>query len=126
LATWQELSLDSLRAAKRLVNQGHLRSSISRAYYAAYCAIAGELITRGMSYPHGWNNPSHEQLPSLVAHNLPLPRGTRRQMNRKIRLLRDAREDADYRPGVSVDRAVALECLQFASWVMKALGIVDD
>src|SRR5436190_21436449 len=103
LATWEELSRDSLRAAKLLERDGHLRSSVSRAYYAAYCAIARELAARGVRFPHGWNNPSHEQMPDLVAHNLPLPSGTRRRMNSYIRLLRGLREDADYRPGASID-----------------------
>jgi uncharacterized protein (UPF0332 family) len=98
LATWEELSRENLRAAKLLAEQGYLRSSISRAYYAAYCAVAGELAARGLSFPHGWKNPSHEQLPQTIAANLPLPLMVHRRMNRSIRLLRGMREDADYRP----------------------------
>jgi uncharacterized protein (UPF0332 family) len=126
VATWEELSQDSLRAAKLLAKEGHFRSSISRAYYAAYCAIAGELATRGTSFPYGWNNPSHEQLPDLVAHNLPLPRGVRHQMNRNIRRLRNAREDADYRPGAPSGWAIAIECLQLSAWITRTLEIDDD
>jgi uncharacterized protein (UPF0332 family) len=126
LVTWEEMSRKSLRAAKLLADQGHLRSSISRAYYAAYCAIAGQLAARGFSYPHGWHNPAHEQLPQMIAHNLPLPQGMRRGMSRRIRALRGLREDADYRPGASIDRADAIDCLQLAGWVLRALGIDDD
>jgi uncharacterized protein (UPF0332 family) len=126
LATWEELSRDSLWAAKLLADQGHLRSSVSRAYYAAYCAIAGACVARGVTFPYGWRNPSHEQLPDLVMHNLALPRETRWRLARNIRVLRDARESADYRPGVSISRAILIECLRLASWVMVALGIGDD
>lgn len=126
MATWEELSRENLQAAKLLVGHGCLRSSISRSYYAAYCAIAGTAAARGVSFPHGWKNPSHEQMPELIAHNLPLPPVTRRQMNRNIRFLRDAREGADYRPGAVISRAVTLECLHRSRWIMKALGIDDD
>jgi uncharacterized protein (UPF0332 family) len=126
LATWKELSIDSLLAARRLATDGHLRSSISRAYYAAYCAIAGELAAQGLSFPYGWNNPSHEPLPDLVSHNLPLPLSTRHRLSRKIRLLRRAREDADYRPGTTVDRALTLQCLRDARTVLMELQVSDE
>ena len=123
MATWTELSIDNLQAAKRLATDGYLRSSISRAYYAAYCACAGELAARGLSFPHGWANPSHEQLPDLVNHNLPLPPSTRHRLIGRLRLLRRAREVADYRPGLSVDRALALQCLRDAEAVLRELGV---
>ena len=126
LATWAELSRDSLRAAKLLARGGYYRSSVSRSYYAAYCATAGELTSRRVSFPHGWGNPAHEQPPGLVAHNLPLSRGTRHRFARNLRLLRRAREDADYRPGTSVNQALVLECLRLAGWVLETLEIDDD
>src|SRR5258707_5412501 len=116
------MSLDSLRAAKLLAVQGHLRSSISRAYYAAYCAVAAELTARGLSFARGWNNPSHDQMPRMVAYNLSLATEIRRGVNRRIRVLRGLREDADYRPGAAIDRADARVSLQQAAWVMRALG----
>jgi uncharacterized protein (UPF0332 family) len=126
LATWAEMSRDSPRAANLLLDQGHLRSSISRAYYAAYCAIAGELASIGVSFARGWNNPTHDQLPALVAHNLSLPLATRRRINHSIRFLRGLREDADYRPGAAIKRADAIDCLQRAGWIMSTLEIGDD
>jgi uncharacterized protein (UPF0332 family) len=126
VATWEELSRESLRAARVLVGEEYYRSSISGAYYAAYCAVAGELVARGISFPHGWNNPAHDQIPEMVAHNLPLERGTRRRVSHGIRRLRGLREDADYRPGVSISRADALECLRLSAWVMKIWRIDDD
>jgi len=126
LATWEELSSDSLRAAKLLASQGHLRSSVSRAYYAAYCAIAGAAAARGVSFPHGWNNPSHEQLTHIVAAHLLLPRWTRRRMISRVRLLRRAREDADYRPNSSISPEVGRVCLQIASSILKTLERAHD
>ncbi len=122
MATWRELSLDSLQAAQKLLVEGHWRSSVSRSYYAAYCAVSGELVRRGASFAHGWNNPSHEQVPALVRTGLGLPLNTRRQLNQAIRRLRTARENADYRPRVRVDRADALGAVHDAILIVKTLG----
>jgi uncharacterized protein (UPF0332 family) len=117
------MSQESLASAKTLAAEGRLRNSVSRAYYAAYAAVTGELTARGMSFAHGWNNPAHEQVPDLVGNNLPLPQATRWRLRKAMRILRRAREDADYRPGVSVDRSLATDCLRFAILVMEALGV---
>jgi uncharacterized protein (UPF0332 family) len=119
--TWRELSLDSLLAAQVLLAAGHLRSSVSRSYYAAYCAISSELARRGVSFARGWANPSHEQLPALVRNALVLSPNTRRQLNQAIRRLRTARENADYRPGVLVDRADAIAAVRDALMIVQAL-----
>jgi uncharacterized protein (UPF0332 family) len=119
------MSLDCLRAAKRLLDEGYFRSSISRAYYAAYCAATIELVERGFTFAHGWNNPSHEQLPDLILNNTALPRDKRWRINKSLRILRQAREDADYRPGVTVDRALALACIHSAVDVLQILEIQD-
>jgi uncharacterized protein (UPF0332 family) len=121
VATWEELSRDCLQAAKRLAEVGHFRSSISRAYYAAYCAIAGASVARGVSFAHGWNNPAHDQLTGIVASHLSLRRWTRRRMVSRTRLLRRAREDADYRPRAFSGPEVARDCLQIASWILTTL-----
>jgi uncharacterized protein (UPF0332 family) len=125
LATWQELSVDSLRAARKLLTEEHIRSSISRAYYAAYCAVTSELVERGVQFARGWNNPAHDQLPDLVLHNSALPRNTRYEINKALRRLRRAREDADYRPGASLVRRDAVDYLRDASFVVQTLGISD-
>ena len=124
--TWQDLSLDCLRAAKVLVSEGQWRSSVNRSYYTAYCAVTSELVARGVGFARGWNNPPHEQLLSLVTHNLALPQDVRRRFRKIIRILRHAREDADYRPGVSIDRTIALDCIRDAIVVLRGLGIPDE
>jgi uncharacterized protein (UPF0332 family) len=123
LATWEELSLDSLRAAQKLLDEGHLRSSVSRSYYAAYCAVAGELTRRGVRFPRARRNPAHEQLTALIRNGLPLQIGARRRLTRAVRRLRYARESADYRPGISVQRALALACVFDAFAVLELLEI---
>ncbi len=123
MATWQELSSDCLRSAKVLLDNGLLRRSISSAYYAAYCAVTSHLVAHGVDFAHGWNNPAHEQLPNLVLNNTTLPRNTRYQINKAIRRLRMAREDADYRPAVIIDRRRALDCLHDAGDVLQLLGV---
>jgi uncharacterized protein (UPF0332 family) len=120
------MSLDCLRAAKALAGEGYWRSSVNRSYYAAYCAVTSELVARGVRFARGWNNPPHEQLPNLIAHNLTLPLDVRRRLRKLIRILRQMREDADYRPGISVDRPMALDCLRDAMAVLKDLGVQDE
>jgi uncharacterized protein (UPF0332 family) len=119
------MSVDALEAARTLLAQRRWRSSVSRSYYAAYCALSGELARRGASFPHGWNNPAHEQLPALIRNNLALLIATRRLLNRAVRRLRVARENADYRPAATVDRAVALACIRDAAMVLATLEILD-
>jgi uncharacterized protein (UPF0332 family) len=121
VATWGEMSRDSLLAAHRLLAEGHLRSSVSRSYYAAYSSISGALVRRGVAFAHGWNNPSHEQVAALVRNGLALPSGLRRQVNQAIRRLRVAREGADYHPGATIDRALAVACVHDAGRVVQAL-----
>jgi uncharacterized protein (UPF0332 family) len=123
MATWEELSLDCLAAAKNLADESHWRSSVSRSYYAAYSAVTSRLVERGVSFPHGRNNPGHEQLPNLVLHNLTLPMGMRQHLRSLIRFLREARETADYRPGQTIDEAKAVACLRRAEKVLKYLEV---
>ena len=122
MATWREMSRDSLQAAKTLTGEGRLRSAISRSYYAAYCAVTAALVARGVSFPHSWNNPAHEQLPDLVSNNLSLPPDRRRRLRKALRILRRAREDADYRPGITIDRQATVDYLRTAILVIESLG----
>ena len=49
--------------------------------------------------------------------------GYRRSIASRLKLLRKLREDADYRPGRTVDRQIANECLKDARRVLLELGI---
>lgn len=125
MATWQEVSLECLRAAKTLAGEGYWRSSVNRSYYAAYCAITSELVARGSRFGHGWHNPPHEHLLHLLTHNLTIPQDVRRRLSRRLRTLRHAREDADYRPGITVNRTLALHCLRDAIVILQDVGVQD-
>jgi uncharacterized protein (UPF0332 family) len=126
VATWEELSLECLSVAKILLVRGHFRGSINRSYYAAYCALTNVLIERKVRFARGWNNPAHEQLTPLISSSLSLPQEARRRLRKRIFLLRHAREDADYRPGISIDRRLALNCIRDAIAVLNDLGVSDE
>jgi hypothetical protein len=51
-----------------------------------------------------------------------LDQPTASRVTKLIRLLRYAREDADYRPGITVDRTLALNCIRDAIALMQDLG----
>ena len=126
LATWQEMSGDCLKSAKVLLDQGLFRRSISSSYYAAYSAATGELVKRGVHFAHGWQNPSHDQLPALVMHNAGVQSSTRYQLRKYIQILRRARENADYRPNEAMSHSVALDCLRLANRVYKIIEETND
>ena len=119
------MSLDCLEASQVLLTAGLLRRSVSSAYYAAYCAVAGELAARNLRFAHGWNNPPHDQLAELVQNNLALPVNSGRQVARLLRRLRGARESADYRPGATIDETLALASLRDAGTVLRFLGVLQ-
>jgi uncharacterized protein (UPF0332 family) len=121
LATWNDLSDECARAAKRLLADELWRRSISASYYAAYSAITAKLVEAKVTFARGWNNPAHEQLPDLILNHIRASQGTRREMRKAIRRLRMAREDSDYRPGITIDRHRALDCLHDAADIVRWL-----
>ncbi len=123
---WRAMGLERLRAAKALLGAGLFRDSISRSYYSAYCAATSRLANQSVYFARGRNNPSHEQLPDLIQNAGTLPLAVRRHINRSLRRLRRAREDADYRPGVTVDRTLALLCIHDATDILRLLEISDE
>ncbi len=121
MATWKELSEDSLLAAEALLQEGRYRSCISRAYYAAYCAATQEIVQKLTTFSHGRNNPSHELLPSYIQNNLTISRAKKDVVSTLTSLLRLYREDADYRPHLAVDKITAQECVRAAVEVQQEL-----
>jgi uncharacterized protein (UPF0332 family) len=126
LTTWETMGLECLHAAEHLFIEGYFRRSASSSYYAAYCAVTSDLVNRRLTFAHRWNNPSHEQLSHLILNNAAWTVSRRRNINRLLRLLRQVREDADYRPGITVDRASALFSLRAATDVLGILEIHDE
>ena len=108
MATWRDLSLECQQAAKNLLTDGCLRSSINRSYYAAYAALSGKLEGK-VIYREGRNNPAHAELPTYILRNLDsLSRETHFDLIKAIGRLWKARVNADYVPAAHVDRNMAL------------------
>ncbi len=125
---WKWTALVTLDTAKSLRDHPDPRSCVSRIYYAAYQAAASVSIAHGDApqFPPGWNNPSHQQLPDLLQNNSHLTSSARRTAARILRLLRNFREDADYRPGRTVDAITVKTALLAVATLFEVLEINDD
>ena len=125
MATWRELSLECRQAAKNLLRDGHLRSSINRSYYAAYAALSRKLAGK-IVYKEGRNNLAHADLPTYILHNLDaLPRETRFDLVLAVSRLWKARVNSDYVPTAHVDRNVALAALRDANAILRTLEVSE-
>ena len=113
----------TLASAERLRLDAEARGVANRAYYAVYQAATALCYEHGdeSQFPHGWNNPSHDQLPDLIRKNGNLSLWTRRRISQLLNTMRSVREDADYRPGRTVNIEIALEQLQNAATVLRLL-----
>ena len=120
---WEAMSQERLRAAKALLDGGFYRDSITRSYYAAYCAATSRVIHLSGQFAQGRRNPSHEQLPELVANLAGMTANNRRRTKTLLRELRQAREDADYRPHALISRTTALDSVQDAILIQAILDI---
>ena len=120
-STWPEMSEECLRSANKLMQERLYRRSVSSAYYAAYCAVTAELVVKGVSFAHGWQNPAHDQLPDFIMNRLTLPRETKYEIRKTIVFLRGSRENADYRPNSPIERHHALEAIILAQKIIKRL-----
>lgn len=125
---WLRVAHENRLAAEELNNIAKHRACVNRCYYAAYQTVTAVCIAHGDAthFPPDWNNPTHEQLPGLVLNNGDLPQSERRKIARLLRSLRVAREDADYRPGHTVDKATALDSLRDMLAVRRLLKVEDD
>jgi uncharacterized protein (UPF0332 family) len=126
VATWNELADDNEAAARLLLENEYFRPSVSRAYYAVYCALTAELVALKVRFGRGWNNPPHEQLLRVVERHLKLPTWKVRLLKTALRRLRIAREDAEYRPRATVDSTKARDCLRDAGLIRDMLENRDE
>jgi len=110
---WAELS-EIQREAAALLARGErgARPACGRAYYAAYSLLSHVLERFRIDYAHGWNNPAHADLPKYVSQIATLGPMKKQTIRRALRRLRQRREDADYRPRVTVDKSAARESLR--------------
>lgn len=94
---------------------------MSRAYYAAYAAVTPRLSPA--DFPGNRRNPGHNQITELIKSAATIPSSRRRELSTKLRLLRKLREDADYRPGATINREIAVAVLKEARAVMSVLEV---
>ena len=109
--TWNELSEIQSYAARHLIDQrdGKLfRTACTRAYYSAYAAVTAR-VPPNTIFANGWQNPAHAALPGQVDQIAGLSTAKKNAIRIALSLLRQPREDADYRPGIEVNRAAARE-----------------
>ena len=126
MATWRELSLECRTAAKNLLTEGCLRSSINRSYYAAYAALSGDLEGK-VVYKEGRDNPAHADLPAYILRNLDgLSRETRFELAKATGRLWKARVLADYVPAAYMDRNIAVNAIRDMITILLALEIEDE
>lgn len=122
--SWDQLARDSLQSAKDLQRSGsHAhRSVVSRAYYAVYCASTCYILQKnpGVEFARGWQNPPHEQVKRLLAGFMNRTSASY-QVLADFEELRGLREDADYRPGTTVDLDTETDAIQLASSILRAL-----
>lgn len=125
---WKRTALVTLDTAKSLRDHPDSRSCVSRIYYAAYQAAVSVCLAHGDApqFPQGWDNPSHQQLPDLVQNNGDFTPSARRTAARILRLLRNFREDADYRPGRTVDAATVRTALLAVATLFEVLEVTDN
>lgn len=124
---WRLISLNSRKAAQRLLEAECYRSSVSRSYYAAYAAITSLLIRQGITLAYAGNNPSHLSLPTLVVNNLTfLPLPGRFELNKSLRRLYAARIGADYDAAAEVGQTAALAMLRDLNRVFTLLAIKEE
>jgi len=120
---WLDVGKDSFRAAQALTTGGRWRSSVSRAYYAAFSLVTDSLVCAGAGFANQ-ETPKHQALANLVEQHLIKGRAQeRRLLKSKLRTLYHARINADYRLGISTDRQTALAALADMVTIYQLLGV---
>lgn len=119
------MSIDNLGAARTLLQVGRYRSSVCRAYYAAYCAATYEITKKTRTFANEWNNPPHAHVPRLLKNHLNLTQTKIKLIIKKFRALHHAREDAEYRPGQAIHAINARDCIRDSSTILFELWGTD-
>ncbi|HEY3244576.1 MAG TPA: hypothetical protein VGM03_14630 [Phycisphaerae bacterium] len=122
--TWTELAEIQRAIAQHLMttkDPRFVRGVCSRAYYAGYALVTARL-PESMLFGRGWRNPEHARLPGYVNQISGVGEIGRRAIRRALRRLRHRREDADYRPGITVDTSTALQSMRDVAEIFSLLN----
>ena len=120
LAAWSEISRDNWRAAQALQERSP-RSSVSRAYYAAFSALTQKFAHKRLSFS-GKESPRHRDIPDLVNRVFP-SKARAGEIRRNIRALNAMRLNADYSARRSTDIQSAKEAIRSSAIVLRACGV---
>jgi hypothetical protein len=117
------MASDNATAANRLVRDRLARPGVTRAYFAAYCAVTARLHAQGLNQFGEQSNPPHRIVPDLINDNLAgLRVNQRQQLGRAVRRLYKRRIVADYQPRYTVDDRTGHEALRDMNLVREILG----
>ncbi len=120
--SWKEISRENLVAAKSLSQHSRWRSAVSRAYYAAYAAVAGALEGKA-DFPDGRHGPSHDRLPQLVmTYVTDLRFYERTKVVKAARRLYRQRISADYVPPDKVESEETRIAVQDATMILRSIA----
>ena len=103
---------ESLQEAELLLQNGHLRTAVSRVYYACFYAAEALLLTEGQ------HSKKHSGVRSLLERHWIVSGRLPREMGRFYHQLLDSRLEADYEQGEFEQNTVA-------GWLEEARRFVD-
>ncbi|MGC8623841.1 MAG: HEPN domain-containing protein [Phycisphaerae bacterium] len=120
MAAWSEISLNNWKAAQAL-RERYPRSSVSRAYYAAFSALTQAFADKRLSFP-GKQSPRHRDIPGMV-NQVFSSKARAGEIRRNIRALYAMRLNADYSAGRSTDAESAKEAIRSSVIILRACGV---
>jgi uncharacterized protein (UPF0332 family) len=124
MATWEQMSTSCLKATEALARLRNRRSAISRAYYAAFAAVTGEIRKRTHEFPKGYEHPPHPQLGRYVKRHLThMTHPDRDDLRDALLRLYEARLDADYRHQTDPTDADVRSAMADAVYVRQSVGL---
>lgn len=123
---WWNMAQGSLKAAQELEVFGEQRSSVSRAYYAAYQSATALLLYAKQVPPAGREAWSHEVTPEAL-NNLPpkiVPLAIQEDLESRLSLLYEMRLVADYRSGEGITSLDLRTAVRSAAFFVKTVSTI--
>jgi len=120
---WDALGRENLRASQYAKGGKHWRTSVSRAYYAAFDAINFVLLPLE-SPPRRYRTHRHQDLNGLIKKHLTgFSNSDNRALRVQINRLYKARLAADYDERITHDETVALSALRDSIAIFHQLEV---
>ena len=108
LQGYLEKSKEKLRVAERLLKNGDYEDAVSRAYYSAFHAAQGVLLTEGLT------TTTHQGLVNLFGLHMVKTGKFEKKFGKYLANLKDDRESSDYEIYSAIDQATAEQALKEA------------